>query len=331
MSPNRKNFTDVEGLLAEESEEAQVKTHSRSGRLIGAAGSLIAVGIMGSIAVTAMPQQLRSSDVSAVVGLDSVPDNCFKQGMYFAGPIKMEGQDKTLEADAKGCQARCAGVEECAHFTFWPDGGCLLTSNTSHLKSAPVTYSAAIVGPASCDEVAAYESTSSGTSFCDGPAVMEGPSLGPSACSMSCDDHKDCKYYSIWHTGGQNWCRLTSNCDFLGEQSNHNITIYKKNSHQHLQSEEVHHSMETAAVGTNGTECSAYPACVAVNIASGSCCPNSEGVALGCCNGFPKPIVATVVAAGTECAAFPGCKALNLTQGGCCPTADGTRLGCCDA
>jgi len=264
-----------------------------------------------------------------VVGLDSVPDNCFKQGMYFAGPIKMDGQEKTLEADAKACQVRCAGVNGCAHFTFWPDGGCLLTSNTSFLRAAPVTYSVTFVGPASCEEVAAYvDFVPSGPSFCNDAALKQGPSAGDAACSMSCDEDPDCKFYSIWHTGGENWCRLTASCDTIVEQADHNITIQKKNSHEqeHPQSPET-----TATAGANGTECSAYPACVAVNIATGSCCPNSEGVALGCCNGFPKPMVASVVAAGTECAAAPGCKALNLTEGGCCPTPDGTRLGCCDA
>ena len=31
-----------------------------------------------------------------------------------------------------------------------------------------------------------------------------------------------------------------------------------------------------------------YPACVAVGIAQGDCCPNGDHVTLGCCNGFPK-------------------------------------------
>ncbi len=30
-----------------------------------------------------------------------------------------------------------------------------------------------------------------------------------------------------------------------------------------------------------------YPACVAVGIAEGDCCPNGDHVTLGCCNGFP--------------------------------------------
>mmetsp|Transcript_79125 Transcript_79125/g.139681 ORF Transcript_79125/g.139681 Transcript_79125/m.139681 type:complete len:327 (-) Transcript_79125:312-1292(-) len=324
---HQENFTDMEGLLKEE-QQSHVKTSPRLWRFLGTAGGIMAVGI---IAVLAIPKRLRESEMTAVIGLESVPDNCFKQGMYFAGPIKMAGQEKTLEADAKGCQARCAGVEGCAHFTFWPDGGCMLTSNTSYPMPSPVTYSMTVVGPASCDEVKGYaEYMSPGPTFCEGALVREGPSAGPAACSMLCDELEDCKFYSIWHTGGKNWCRTTTSCDSVGEQADHNITIYKKN-----QPPPTVPAPSTVAgpatPGVNGTECSAYPACVAVNIASGSCCPNSDGVVLGCCNGFPAPVVASVVAAGTECAAAPGCKALNLTAGACCPTADGTRLGCCDA
>ena len=31
-----------------------------------------------------------------------------------------------------------------------------------------------------------------------------------------------------------------------------------------------------------------YPACVAVGISQGDCCPNQDHVKLGCCDGFPK-------------------------------------------
>ena len=31
-----------------------------------------------------------------------------------------------------------------------------------------------------------------------------------------------------------------------------------------------------------------YPACVAVGISQGDCCPNQDHVTLGCCDGFPK-------------------------------------------
>ena len=32
-----------------------------------------------------------------------------------------------------------------------------------------------------------------------------------------------------------------------------------------------------------GTECSLFPACVALNITAGACCPTADGVKLGCC------------------------------------------------
>ena len=38
----------------------------------------------------------------------------------------------------------------CAHFTFWPDGGCLLTGPESLQKAAPYKYSETITGPKWC-------------------------------------------------------------------------------------------------------------------------------------------------------------------------------------
>ena len=42
--------------------------------------------------------------------------------------------------------------EACAYFTFWPDGGCLLTDDRSVPKVAPAKYSATVYGPKFCPE-----------------------------------------------------------------------------------------------------------------------------------------------------------------------------------
>ena len=55
------------------------------------------------------------------------------------------------------------------------------------------------------------------------------------------------------------------------------------------------------APGVNGTSCSMYPACVAVGIVEGPCCPNADAVTLGCCAGFPKAVEEVKVAAEAEC------------------------------
>ena len=38
---------------------------------------------------------------------------------------------RSVEFSAEACQTRCQVVPECSHFTFWPDGGCLLTGEES--------------------------------------------------------------------------------------------------------------------------------------------------------------------------------------------------------
>ena len=102
-----------------------------------------------------------------------------------------------------------------------------------------------------------------------------------------------------------------------------------------------------------------YPACVAVGISQGDCCPNVDHVKLGCCDGFPKAaedcrrkdgesrmrhvwsrcdvffpyffsLQDVKITPGTECSKFPACAASNMT-GACCPTADGLQLACCSS
>ena len=46
------------------------------------------------------------------------------------------GCHRTVEFSADACQQRCQVVEDCAHFTFWPDGGCLLTGDISYPKAS---------------------------------------------------------------------------------------------------------------------------------------------------------------------------------------------------
>lgn len=75
---------------------------------------------------------------------------CFEPGMYYAEPTKLEGTARTVEMSAEACQQRCQVVEDCAHFTFWPDGGCLLTPEISYPKATPVKFSATVSGPKFC-------------------------------------------------------------------------------------------------------------------------------------------------------------------------------------
>ncbi|CAK9029721.1 unnamed protein product, partial [Durusdinium trenchii] len=78
-------------------------------------------------------------------------EGCFLQGVFYAEPhMMMPGTERSKMLSAVECQRRCANVEGCRHFTYWPDGGCLLTDATSKPHAAPYEFSETIVGPPSC-------------------------------------------------------------------------------------------------------------------------------------------------------------------------------------
>ncbi|CAK9010895.1 APPLE domain-containing protein [Durusdinium trenchii] len=191
--------------------------------------------------------------------------------MFYNDPVKMEGSERTVELSAEACQQRCQVVEDCAHFTFWPDGGCLLTSEESSVKAAPYKYSATVSGP----------------KYCGVPPADD-------------DDDDVDTASSEAQQGESTWG--------AGESA----------------------VKEVVPPGINGTSCSKYPACVAVGISDGDCCPNADAVKLGCCEGFPKAVEEVKIAAGAECSRFPACVSLNIS-GACCPTPDGINLGCCES
>lgn len=284
---------DVESLIAEV-EPVTPQTNSYL-RWVLPTAMLLSVGLLG-----ALPSVLSSDHGQAVVEphaqhqsnaapaseatarqqleLDN-PDleGCYKKGMFYSDPNRIPGSARTEETNPTACQARCTATSGCSHFTFWPDGGCLLTGSGSRLKASPTKHSGTVVGPKVCAPRTATTPPPVDWSI-DVPAAVN-----PDAVTITVDD-------SFIPTASPVTLNLTA--------------------------------------GINGTVCSAYPECVALNMA-GNCCPNDEGVALGCCS--PQIVETVTIQAGTECTAFPGCMALNLTQGACCPTGDGVRLGCCDS
>eukprot|EP00931_Biecheleriopsis_adriatica_P110784 TRINITY_DN850_c0_g1_i1.p1 TRINITY_DN850_c0_g1~~TRINITY_DN850_c0_g1_i1.p1 ORF type:complete len:218 (-),score=38.34 TRINITY_DN850_c0_g1_i1:92-745(-) len=80
---------------------------------------------------------------------------CLTTAAYYvepSGAFTLSGTEKTEEMDWKACQKRCDNTDDCAHFSFWPDGGCHLTSSESTLKkNTNPKYSALLSGPASAD------------------------------------------------------------------------------------------------------------------------------------------------------------------------------------
>eukprot|EP00931_Biecheleriopsis_adriatica_P120472 TRINITY_DN955_c1_g1_i1.p1 TRINITY_DN955_c1_g1~~TRINITY_DN955_c1_g1_i1.p1 ORF type:complete len:348 (+),score=67.62 TRINITY_DN955_c1_g1_i1:76-1044(+) len=322
----------MEGLLKlEEEEEKELQRHRQRTKLRigGFAAAGLALGVL--LVAGGDRKSMRASGTSSSIGLNDV-DGCFAKGMFYGFPHMLEGTLRSVESSAEKCQARCASQDGCAHFTFWPDGGCLLTGNTSMPQLAGANYLDVIFGPRTCADVATFakyvpDGMTPGTSYCSVAPIADGSSPGSDACARNCDSHSTCKYYSFWENGAQSRCRLTETCDTVSQQTDGvMIAIYEKATASPSPSSS---SSSSSAPGINGTSCAAYPACAAAGM-EGACCPNQDGVSLGCCSAAAAAPAVASVAKGTECSAFPSCAALNMT-GGCCPTADGVRLGCCDA
>ena len=295
--------TDLEELLEDNFPVAGKNT--RAGKVALALLSATALLGLSVVAVTKVQKLRNVSGLFVTLEEDDVPKvtTCFQEGMYYANPVKLMGTERTVELSAELCQQRCQVVPDCAHFTFWPDGGCLLSGEESSEKAVPYKFSSTLVGPKFCpdaiqaanakiDEAAAeVDTVEAGSSGLLPPAAPAVPVTVPSVTLPS-------------------------------------ATLKAESS------ESMEDKIDAAAdditqmlPGVNGTDCSAYPACVAVGM-KGQCCPNTAKVSLGCCDGFPKAVAEVKIAVGSECANFPGCAKLNMT-GGCCPTPEGIQLGCC--
>ena len=75
--------------------------------------------------------------------------DCFNDDSSYS-PIDFAGQGGTDAADPEACQSRCANVDGCSYFTFWPnDNACHLSSSTA--TRIPDQYRA-VSGPKICEE-----------------------------------------------------------------------------------------------------------------------------------------------------------------------------------
>lgn len=307
---------DAESLLPPAAQdEEQAACHARERRMFvkrAAAGLCIIVIASGAVAAVTSGKATAPKAANAVVGLFAVPDDCFKRGMYYSEPSKLEGTERTVERSAEDCQARCRNVDGCSQFTYWPDGGCLLTGEGAVLKAVPLNHADTVTGPKSCESLAEHaiqaESASKHTA-----AGING---------TQCSAYPACVAAGI----------TEGNCC----PNDEDVSLGCCNGPAA--------ALETALAGilsglaANGTKCSAYPVCVALNLNEGSCCPNADGVVLGCCNGIPPPktepasIIPEPVDNGpvsaASCSLAPNCAALKL-EGNCCPNDAGNSLGCC--
>ena len=279
------NHSDLEELL-EETEQPQRKW-SFPTRV------LVILGVVGlaSLGVLSFRGKGLRSKSGEFVGLqevdvdDDVDDGdeevttCFVQGMYYAEPVKLPGTERTVEMSAESCQQRCQVVDGCMHFTFWPDGGCLLTGDESYVKAAPYKYSETMSGPKFCQDAI--------------DAAKEAISTAGSAASSGIQQASDSASSGLQQAADTVTSGIQQAQSAWGSAADATESVAKE--------------VVPPAPGINGTSCSKYPACVAVGISDGDCCPNADAVKLGCCEGFPPKAVEEVkILAGSECSKLLG-------------------------
>ncbi|CAE7858674.1 TPK1 [Symbiodinium necroappetens] len=167
--------SDVELLLEDQRPEHRSFAFPRRVALALGCVGLVTIGVLARGGT----RGLRSKSGAFVV-LDAMAD-CFEASTYYSSPIKMAGTERTSEVTQEACQQRCLSVDGCAHFTFWPDGGCLLTDESSVASPAPEKHAETVSGPPYCGEKPAAVETDVGIDAEDGEekASVETPTLAP--------------------------------------------------------------------------------------------------------------------------------------------------------
>eukprot|EP00440_Ansanella_granifera_P023617 gb/GFBE01025643.1/.p1 GENE.gb/GFBE01025643.1/~~gb/GFBE01025643.1/.p1 ORF type:complete len:465 (+),score=91.20 gb/GFBE01025643.1/:1-1395(+) len=116
--------------------------------------------------------QVKGVMVTETEGPDEEPElgskPCLEPGRYYKeirGGYNMPGAPRSHEKSQADCQTRCSATPGCAHFSFWNDGGCLLTSMSAY----PRWHHGVVAGPATCGDEAeavhAVGATSSAGAF----------------------------------------------------------------------------------------------------------------------------------------------------------------------
>mmetsp|Transcript_17600 Transcript_17600/g.20803 ORF Transcript_17600/g.20803 Transcript_17600/m.20803 type:complete len:262 (+) Transcript_17600:55-840(+) len=239
-------------------------------------GWFVALGLVavGTVAlVLKRTGRTGHGKLSETVGLE-LEGTCFQMGMYYADPVKLDGTERTVETSAELCQQRCQVVPECYYFSFWPDGGCLLTPQTSAAKAAPFRFSATITGPKFCpdaledaqkaraDAGSASNVVSGAITYdpADKPSVAASEAPAPGVNGTSCSLYPACVDVGI----------KEGNCC----PNDDKVSLGCCNGFPKAVEE-----VKIAA----GSECEKFPMCVKMNI-TGGCCPTPDGIQLGCCS-----------------------------------------------
>lgn len=69
---------------------------------------------------------------------------------FLLRPVNMQGQRRSMEETIDACQERCASVEGCEFYSYWPDGGCHLQSGEARDRLRHAQH--VIAGPRICEK-----------------------------------------------------------------------------------------------------------------------------------------------------------------------------------
>jgi len=249
---------------------------------------LVAMGALGLLAAVGLLTMKMGGLQKATGEFLSLEETetaqpCFEMGKYYAEPVKMEGTERTVELSAELCQQRCQVVPECQHFTFWPDGGCLLTGEDSAVKAAPVKFSSTQVGPKFCQAAidAADAAIDAAAAQVDGAQADGLPTVAP-AIEVSEDAIHQTALEITQMLPGINGttCSAYPACVAAGIKDGDCCPNAQKVSlgccdgfPKELPKVQI----------LLGSECEKFPGCAKLNM-TGGCCPTPEGVQLGCCS-----------------------------------------------
>ena len=260
--------SDVEELL-----ESPERSRSRMPFSTRIALALAGVGLVATALLLLQRHQASStglhSRMHVFLGLD---ETCIKKGMFYSDPHKMDGTSRTVETSIEACQQRCGNTAGCAHFTYWPDGGCMVTDASSMARAAPYQYSDIVSGPPWCggrpgvDGILFGAEAAVGSDIYSGSKTREVMAPPPGVNGTTCSAYPACVHVGI----SQGNCCPNDDKVTLGCCKGFQPPMVK------------------ALPITLGAECTLFPGCANV---TGSCCPAADGTRLACCDAPLMPLI----------------------------------------
>ena len=157
-------MTDAEDPLVEV--ESRLDTHSQGHGIKKFRGiaALVIVVVTLLVGFGRPHQEERSGPIAKVS--QTIQDfdlsgmattKCWKNKTFYVesnGDFKMPKTTNTAQISPAACQALCASTFGCEHFSYWQDGGCLLTSFSAHPKPyIGPNDNGVISGPRECKDV----------------------------------------------------------------------------------------------------------------------------------------------------------------------------------